>query len=184
MITSQYLLKNFDSSTDIFRMGTQVIGGVGFLGIGAIIVTGRNQARGLTTTASLWVCACIGQVARFGYIDGVFITLALLIFSLRIIGKLDVVVCRHAKVFDLYLEFVDNKGLTQFVEKMREECYKISMLQIEKGDVNEGSNAAVRLEIQNHAKREILLETFVAWNMCVLWRNFDSHKRRKEAITP
>jgi len=155
MITSQYLMENFDGST---RMGAQVISGVGFLGVGTIIVTGRNQVRGLTTAASLWVCACVGLAAGAGYIVGVLITLALLIFTLRILGKLDVVVHRHAKVFDLYLEFIDNKGLTQFVEKMREERHKISMLQIGKGDVNEGPNAVVSLEIQDHAKRATLLD--------------------------
>lgn len=139
-------------------MGAQVISGVGFLGVGTIIVTGRNQVRGLTTAASLWVCACVGLAAGAGYIEGVLITLALLIFTLRILGKLDVVVHRHAKVFDLYLEFIDNKGLTQFVEKMREERHKISMLQIGKGDVNEGPNAVVSLEIQDHAKRATLLD--------------------------
>lgn len=158
MITSQYLMENFDGSTDISRMDAQVISGVGFLGVGTIIVTGRNQVRGLTTAASLWVCACVGLAAGAGYIVGVLITLALLIFTLRILGKLDVVVHRHAKVFDLYLEFIDNKGLTQFVEKMREERHKISMLQIGKGDVNEGPNAVVSLEIQDHAKRATLLD--------------------------
>ena len=158
MITSQYLMENFDGSTDISRMGAQVISGFGFLGVGTIIVTGRNQVRGLTTAASLWVCACVGLAAGAGYIVGVLITLALLIFTLRILGKLDVVVHRHAKVFDLYLEFIDNKGLTQFVEKMREERHKISMLQIGKGDVNEGPNAVVSLEIQDHAKRATLLD--------------------------
>lgn len=37
MITSQYLMENFDGSTDISRMGAQVISGVGFLGVGTII---------------------------------------------------------------------------------------------------------------------------------------------------
>lgn len=43
MITSQYLMENFDGSTDISRMGAQVISGGGFLGVGTIIVTGCNQ---------------------------------------------------------------------------------------------------------------------------------------------
>ena len=81
-----------------------------------------------------------------------------LIFTLRILGKLDVVVHRHAKVFDLYLEFTDNKGLTKFVEKMREEQNKITILQIGKGDVGEGPNAVVSLEIKDHSKRPGLID--------------------------
>ena len=130
MITSEYLFVKFGGDLDLSRMGAQVISGVGFLGVGTIIVTGRNQVRGLTTAASLWVCACVGLAAGVGYVEGVIIALLLLIFTLRILGKLDVVVHRHAKVFDLYMEFTDNKGLTNFVEKMREEQNKITVLQI------------------------------------------------------
>ena len=158
MITSEYLMVKFGGDLDISRMGAQVISGVGFLGVGTIIVTGRNQVRGLTTAASLWVCACVGLAAGVGYVEGVLIALILLIFTLRILGNLDVVGHRHAKVFDLYLEFTDNKGLTKFVEKMREEQNKITVLQIGKGDVGEGPNAVVSLEIKDHSKRPGLID--------------------------
>lgn len=158
MITSQYLMVQFEGDLDISRMGAQVISGVGFLGVGTIIVTGRNQVRGLTTAASLWVCACVGLAAGVGYIEGVVIALLLLIFTLRILGKLDAVVHRHAKVFDLYLEFTNNKGLTEFIERMREEKHKISVLQIGKGDVDEGPNAVVSLEIKDYSKRASLID--------------------------
>ena len=158
MITSEYLFVKFGGDLDLSRMGAQVISGVGFLGVGTIIVTGRNQVRGLTTAASLWVCACVGLAAGVGYVEGVIIALLLLIFTLRILGKLDVVVHRHAKVFDLYIEFIDNKGLTNFVEKMREKQNKITVLQIGKGDVGEGPNAVVSLEIKDHSKRAGLVD--------------------------
>lgn len=40
--------------TDVSRFGAQVINGIGFLGAGTIIVTGRQQVKGLTTAAGLW----------------------------------------------------------------------------------------------------------------------------------
>ena len=66
MITSQYMMVEFGDMADISRMGAQVISGVGFLGVGTIIVTGRNQVKGLTTAASIWVCACVGLAADRG----------------------------------------------------------------------------------------------------------------------
>ena len=42
---------------DISRLGAQVINGIGFLGAGTIIVTGRQQIKGLTTAAGLWASA-------------------------------------------------------------------------------------------------------------------------------
>ena len=40
MVTSQYMMMNFENSGDPARLGAQVISGVGFLGVGTIIVTG------------------------------------------------------------------------------------------------------------------------------------------------
>ena len=37
--------------TDVVRLGTRVVSGVGFLGAGTIIVTGKQEVKGLTTAA-------------------------------------------------------------------------------------------------------------------------------------
>ena len=39
---------------DTARLGAQVVSGIGFLGVGTIIVTGQRHVSGLTTAASLW----------------------------------------------------------------------------------------------------------------------------------
>lgn len=47
-------------NTDVTRIGAKVIGCVGFLGAGTIIVTDRQEVKGLTTAAGLWASACMG----------------------------------------------------------------------------------------------------------------------------
>ena len=47
-------------STDVSRFGAQCINGIGFLGAGTIISTGRQEVKGLTTAAALWACGCMG----------------------------------------------------------------------------------------------------------------------------
>lgn len=132
MITSQYMLNEFGDVADISRMGAQVISGVGFLGVGTIIVTGRNQVKGLTTAASIWVCACVGLAAGIGFIEGVVITLLLLVFTLKVLGRLDTLVQKSAKEVDLYIDFKDNKGVLLFCEKMKKDGYRIVKMQIGK----------------------------------------------------
>ena len=56
MLTNQYIYQVFGSG-DPVRMGAQVVSGIGFLGAGTIIVTRRNQIKGLTTAAGLWSAA-------------------------------------------------------------------------------------------------------------------------------
>ena len=52
--------------TDVSRFGAQVINGIGFLGAGTILVTGRQQVKGLTTAAGLWASACTGLAVGAG----------------------------------------------------------------------------------------------------------------------
>lgn len=153
MITSQYMMVEFGDVADISRMGAQVISGVGFLGVGTIIVTGRNQVKGLTTAASIWVCACVGLAAGIGFIEGVVITLLLLVFTLKVLGKLDTIVRKGAKEVDLYIEFVDNKGLLSFCDKMKTDGHKIVKMQIGKCESeNDFPNAlfSIRTKDRDH----------------------------------
>ena len=156
MITSQYMMERFGDVADISRMGAQVISGVGFLGVGTIIVTGRNQVRGLTTAASIWVCACVGLAAGIGFIEGVVIVLILLVLTLKVLGKLDTIVRKGAKEVDLYIEFVDNKGLLTFCDKIKADGHRIVKMQIGKCDgENDYPNAlfSIRTKDRNHVEK-------------------------------
>ncbi len=53
------------SAFDPYRMGAQVISGIGFLGAGAIIKY-QYSVRGLTTAATIWICAAIGLTSGAG----------------------------------------------------------------------------------------------------------------------
>ena len=101
MLTSEYMFRTFPSAkADMARMGAQVISGVGFLGVGTIMVTGRNQVRGLTTAACLWVCACEGLAAGIGFVDGAVYGLILIAVTLKLLTRVDTMIHEHAKVFD------------------------------------------------------------------------------------
>lgn len=76
MIMSEQLSAQY--STDISRIGAQVVSGIGFLGAGCILVN-NNRVRGLTTAAGLWATACVGLSVGIGYY---FISVALTAFVL------------------------------------------------------------------------------------------------------
>jgi putative Mg2+ transporter-C (MgtC) family protein len=66
---------------DPTRIAAQIVTGIGFLGAGAIIVRGIS-VRGLTTAATLWVCAAIGMAAGTGDYTVALISTALVLVSL------------------------------------------------------------------------------------------------------
>lgn len=69
IIGESIYLKNAGGS-DPARIPSQVIAGMGFLGAGAIIVTGEKKVTGLTTAATLWLSTIVGIAAGAGlYIE-------------------------------------------------------------------------------------------------------------------
>ena len=152
MVTSQYMLLKFGTG-DPARLGAQVISGVGFLGVGTIIVTGRNQVRGLTTAASIWACACLGLAAGIGFVEGVIVAVIFIVFTLKVLGKLDKVVQKRAKEVDFYIEFENNEGISKFSEKMKEDGNRIVKIQIGKCEgEGEHPNALVNIRVKDREK--------------------------------
>lgn len=68
MLVSQYIYASYGVG-DPARLSAQVISGIGFLGAGTIIVTRRNQIKGLTTAATLWATACMGLAVGVGFYE-------------------------------------------------------------------------------------------------------------------
>jgi len=89
----------FGSEGDPARLAAQVVSGIGFLGAGTIIRTG-NDIKGLTTAASLWVCAGIGLAIGAGFYLGGIITAGIVLISLIALGTVEQKVSKNSyKVF-------------------------------------------------------------------------------------
>lgn len=87
MLTSLYIFDIYKNqvSLDPARIAAGVITGIGFLGAGAILRE-REQIKGLTTAASLWIVAGIGLAVGCGFYNAaIFTTLLALVvlFFLR-----------------------------------------------------------------------------------------------------
>ncbi len=89
MLDTQWasLATKFGLKTDVTRLASQAVDGIGFLGAGSILLTRKNQVRGLTSAASLWASAALGLAIGAGFIElGVvgflFMMIVLKLFSL------------------------------------------------------------------------------------------------------
>lgn len=85
MLVSKYA---FGNNADPGRLAAQVVSGIGFLGAGTILRTG-NTVQGLTTAASLWVCAGLGLAIGAGFYLGAVSSTILVLLSLVILGKIE-----------------------------------------------------------------------------------------------
>lgn len=160
MMTGQYIYENFQLSGDIARLGAQIVSGVGFLGVGTIIVTGQNQVKGLTTAAGLWTCAGIGLSIGIGFYTGGLITTVLVLILYRYMDRIDEYAYEHARVLDLYIEFESRKVISGFIDVLKEKEYKIIQLEFNKPKKNKDEivNATLVLEVSSKVKHQIILK--------------------------
>lgn len=121
MITGEYVYNEFGAG-DPSRLGAQVISGIGFLGAGSIVISGKSKIRGLTTAAGLWVSACIGLVVGIGYISaGILATLAVYVIIVML-KPVEEVILHRQQAIEIVLSFDDISKLHDFniiLEKMK-----------------------------------------------------------------
>ena len=98
--------------TDVSRFAAQVINGVGFLGAGTIIVTGRQEVKGLTTAACLWASACMGIAVGAGFYECVIIGFFLILISIRVLPRVDSYILSKSRRLFVYVEMdsIENLG--------------------------------------------------------------------------
>jgi len=131
MMTNQYISEFFKTG-DPSRLGAQVISGIGFLGAGTIILTKRNQVRGLTTAAGLWAAACTGLAIGIGYYEGaIFVGLSIFVV-MRFMRHIDAYLFQDARVVSLYLNFESVDYLNFFMEYTKNQDWKIMDMQVHK----------------------------------------------------
>ena len=119
MIVSEYVAMQFpEVRADMNRIGAQVVSGVGFLGVGTIIVTGRNEVRGLTTAAGLWACACIGLAVGIGFVEAALIALLFVALTFSALSMVDRWLHDNARVFDLYVELESHAAVKELLKKL------------------------------------------------------------------
>ena len=137
MITNQYI-SNMYSTGDPSRMGAQVISGIGFLGAGTIIVTGRNRVKGLTTAAGLWASACIGLTIGVGFYSGAIIGCIMIFIAMALLHGIDDRITELIKEIVVYIEFSNISNLSVFLEYVKYHNMKVIDLElIKSNDLNE-----------------------------------------------
>ena len=129
MMTNQYLFQ-LTGSGDPMRMGAQVVSGIGFLGAGSIIVTSRNQIKGLTTAAGLWAAACLGLAIGVGFYEAAVVGGVAVFLSLTVFHAWENVMRRNNKVLTLYVELHPGITLREFVQDARNGELVLSNLQM------------------------------------------------------
>jgi putative Mg2+ transporter-C (MgtC) family protein len=111
-----YVNQVLDISSDPLRVAAQVISGIGFLGVGTILIKGRFQITGLTTSAGLWVVGAIGLALGAGFYSGAVATFAITMLTITLIGKIEGKLNKKYSRFGIYVEINSDKNVRKIVD--------------------------------------------------------------------
>ena len=155
MLTNQYIYQVFGSG-DPVRLGAQVVSGIGFIGAGTIIVTRRNQIKGLTTAAGLWSAAGVGLALGVGFYEAALAGTVAVFFVMTLLQRMDNKLHRRSRRLEAYIELSDI-SLGDFLRTMREAEIEVSNVQRESGEEeSDGVRAYIATlkgqKRQNHAE--------------------------------
>lgn len=120
------------ANTDVARMGAQVINGIGFLGAGTIIVTGRQEVKGLTTAAGLWASACMGLAVGAGFYECVLLAFVLIILSIRVLPRVENYVIENTRNLNIYVEFESMEDLGRIISRIKKQDVQILDVEFER----------------------------------------------------
>ncbi|MGE4277690.1 MAG: MgtC/SapB family protein [Lawsonibacter sp.] len=120
-------------STDVSRFGAQVINGVGFLGAGTIVVTGRQEVKGLTTAAGLWASACTGLAIGAGAYECVILAFILIFLCIRVFPSFEAAIMARTRNMNIYVEFISMDDVGEIINRIKEQEAKIYEVDIVRG---------------------------------------------------
>ena len=107
--------------TDPVRISAQVISGIGFLGVGTILVKEHDHITGLTTAAGLWTTAAIGIACGYGFYIAAFVGTLVVTITSAILFKLEKGTRRKNCVRSIYLEISGTEYVNEYTDWIWEE---------------------------------------------------------------
>lgn len=133
--------------TDVGRIPAGVVSGIGFLGAGMILVTGRNRIKGLTTAASLWVTANMGMAVGGGFLTTGVVSFLLIMMANRLLQRFSQNVERRSHFMSIYLEVEREKGVMKLRKYLSEAGYELLSMSKVKEKTLQSSDVAISVEL-------------------------------------
>lgn len=122
--------------TDVSRFGAQVINGIGFLGAGTIIVTGRQEVKGLTTAAGLWASACMGLAVGAGFYECVALAFLMIFLVVHLLPRIELYIIENARNMNIYVEFQSLDNVSEIINSLKSHNVQIYDVELDHGKRN------------------------------------------------
>ena len=154
--------------TDVSRFGAQVINGIGFLGAGTIIVTNRQEVKGLTTAAGLWASACMGLATGAGFYECVLLAFFLIFLAIRLLPWVEGFIVENARNMNIYVDFESLDDVGKIITRIKEQDVHIYEVDIDhgRGEANRHPSAVFTIRL-NRKRSHLQVLTAISELECV-----------------
>ena len=143
-----YASETLSSGGDPLRVAAQVISGIGFLGVGTIIVKGRFQITGLTTAAGLWTVAAIGLALGVGYYSAAIVAFVLAVLTVSIVHRLEYTINKKHRRFGIYVEIKSDSEVRKTIDFLLT-SFKVTDVQVTAPRSGTSGNVGIEANVLN-----------------------------------
>lgn len=148
-----FTVLRLEMSSDPLRAAAQVISGIGFLGVGTILIKDRFQVTGLTTAAGLWATAAIGLAVGVGFYEAALLTVLLVLVANALLPSLERGVKHRSASGHLYAEIRDVTCVNDFVELLMH-VYQMEGLQVVPARSGTAGHVGLEIELSHQQFRQ------------------------------
>ena len=128
-MTGEFAYAAIGYSGDPLRVAAQVISGIGFLGVGTILIKGRFQITGLTTAAGLWAAATIGIALGIGFYLGASLAFIATVLTMTFMHRFEYRVKHKNSRYGIYLEISGTDNIRKLSDHLRDN-YHVTDVQV------------------------------------------------------
>ena len=148
-----YLAMMPDLNADVSRIPAGVVSGIGFLGAGTILVTGRQQIKGLSTAASLWVTSCMGMAIGAGYMIVGCSCFLLVLLANIVLYRLSSRVEENSRHMSVYIEVSKSRGVSKLLKAINEARFDITSMIKSREKTLQSTDLALIIDIDLDRRR-------------------------------
>jgi putative Mg2+ transporter-C (MgtC) family protein len=149
-----YSVANLNPNSDPLRVGAQVISGIGFLGVGTILVRDRTRVTGLTTAAGLWATASIGLAIGIGFYLAAVMGFAAMLLTMTFLIHIEKKT-KSKTPYHCYIECMDAEQVKTIYHALQPYATRINIIPARSGI---SSHIGLELEANGNSEYELLLQ--------------------------
>ena len=157
-MTGAYAYNVLGFASDPLRVAAQVISGIGFLGVGTILIKGRFQITGLTTAAGLWCGAAIGIALGIGFYEGAIVTFFAEVLVTTILHRLEYRLTGKNARFGIYVEINSCENVRSVLNHLSEN-YPVTDLQVTSPRSGHANNVGIEANVHAYSDHSLTAES-------------------------